>query len=131
MTNTLTQADLDQFYGDIKRYQHLLNSKVIYTPGIRYLADQGQAYWLIDAIATYLGSARMRQAIKQDSRIASMQFWRLEVVNSQGVLTAEADAGVTPFVQQAIGHTDFPLERVDIWAAYDGLYWTLYLPSEH
>ena len=35
MTHTmkLTQADLDQFHGDIVRYKHWMNPQVIYTPG--------------------------------------------------------------------------------------------------
>ncbi len=31
----LTQADLDQFTGDLLRYSHPINRKVIYTPGVR------------------------------------------------------------------------------------------------
>ncbi len=130
-SSRLTQADLHQFTGDCLRYTHPLNPQVIYTPGVRYVAENGHAYWLIDAIASYFGSPEMQAAQRQDDRLREMQFWRLTVTDRSAVLTAEADSGETPFIQQEIAFTDFPLEQIDIWAAFDGLHWTLYLPSEH
>ncbi len=127
----LCKSDLRQFSGDLIRYVHPLNRRVIYTPGIRYLAEKGRAYWLLDAIVSYFGSSVMHQAMANDGRLQSMQFWRLTVKNESAVLTAEADAGVEPFVTQVIPFTDFPLDQVDIWAGFDGSFWTLYLPSEH
>ena len=50
----LTHADLCQFTGELERFFHPLNRKVVYTPGVQYVAQAGQAYWLIDAIASYL-----------------------------------------------------------------------------
>ena len=131
MTATLQASDLRQFSGDLERFRHPLSRNVIYTPGVQYLAEQGQAYWLIDAITSYFGTDAMNQAMRKDSRLKSLQFWRLEVQDESGVLTARADDGVEPFVRQEIEHTDFPLEQVDVWAGFDGTYWTLYLPSEH
>ena len=127
----LTLADLAQFTGDLERYKHPLNPQVIYTPGVQYLADKAKAYWLIDAIASYFGSPEMNVAQQQDYRLRQMQFWRLTVNGNSAVLGAEADAGEEPFIRQEIEHTDFPLEKIEIWAGYDGLHWTLYLPSEH
>ena len=131
MNAILQASDLRQFSGDLERFRHPLNRNVIYTPGVQYLAEQGQAYWLIDAIASYFGSDVMNQAMQKDSRLRSMQFWRLEVKDDAGILTARADDGVEPFVRQEIEYTDFPLEQVDIWAGFYGTRWTLYLPSEH
>ena len=73
----------------------------------------------------------MDQSIADDSRIGSLQFWRLVVTGSEAVLTAQVDSGVEPFIRQEIPYTDFPLESIDIWAGFDGTRWTLYLPSEH
>ena len=130
-TQRLTHADLQQFTGDLERYFHPLNRNVIYTPGVKYLAEAGQAYWLIDAVASYFGSSVMKAAMQKDSRLRSMQFWRLTVSDQSAVLIAEADAGEEPFVRQEIPYTDFPLDKVEIWAGFDGNRWTLYLPSEH
>ncbi len=61
-----------------------------------------------------------------------MHFWTLERGNgTETVLYAKADSSDLPFIEQAIDFTDFPLRKIDIWAAYDGTHWTLYLPSEH
>lgn len=130
-TPKLTHADLRAFCGGLARYRSPLNRTVIYTPGIQFLIEKAHAYWLLDAIISYFGSEQMQRAMIKDYRVKSMQFWRLDVTDEAGVLTARADDGVTPFVRQEIVFTDFPLEYVDIWAGYDGEYWTLYLPSEH
>jgi hypothetical protein len=130
-TDRLTHADLNQFTGDLQRYKHPLNPKVIYTPGVQYIAEKGHAYWLIDAIASYFGSEVMNQAQREDARLQYMQFWRLDVTCQAAVLTANADAGEQPFIRQEIPYTDFPLDHIEIWAGYDGDCWTLYLPSEH
>ena len=131
MSNTLDLSDLKKFTGDSERYCHPLNRRVIYTPGVQYVANQASAYWLIDAIASYFGSPVMSQAMRRDTRLQYMQFWKLQVTGSSALLTAEADAGETPFITQQIPYTDFPLPQIEIWAGFDGTYWTLYLPSEH
>ena len=129
---TLTHHDLNLFTGDLERFRHWLCRRVIYTPGVHYLAERGQAHWLLDAIAFYFGSNDMVRAIERDKRLEDMQFWRLDVRDDRSaVLSARADSGEEPFILQSIEYTDFPLDYVDIWAAYDGEHWTLYLPSEH
>ena len=130
--NVITQRDLSQFTGDLTRYRHWSNRRLIYTPGVKFLAEQAQAYWLLDAIASYFGSQEMIRASLRDTRLLDIQFWRLDVQpDRSAILTARADSGVEPFIFQSIECTDFPLDHVDIWAAYDGEHWTLYLPSEH
>ena len=124
-------ADLRQFSGGGDCYRHELNPRVIYTEGVRYLAEHGGAYWLIDAIASYYGSPQMRRAIASDPRLETLQFWTLTVRDNAAQLVARADSGDEPFILQDIPFTDFPLESVDIWAGFDGQRWTLYLPSEH
>ncbi len=132
MKPKLTHADLQQFTGDLERYRHSFNRRVIYTPGVQYLAEQAEAYWLIDAIASSFGSAPMRTATARDERLQSLQFWRLDVhADGTATLTARADSGVAPCITQQIPFTDFPLTEIDIWAGFDGEHWTLYLPSEH
>lgn len=132
MRPRLTAEDLARFTGDLDRYAHTLNRRVIYTPGVRHMAEAGGAYWLIDAIASYIGSSELRAAAAEDERLAELHFWRLTVTEDDGAtLTCRADADVPPAIVQAIPFTDFPLPVIDIWAAFDGRHWTLYLPSEH
>lgn len=135
MTNTaktLTKHDLNQFHGALVRFQHPLNRRVVYTPGVQYLAEAGGAYWLIDAIASYLTPSYLAGPIREDHRIADLHFWSLTVHDdSAAVLEARADSPCKPFITQRIPYTDFPLDSVSVWAGYDGEHWTLYLPSEH
>jgi len=125
--------DLNQFTGGtLERYRSGINPRVIYSEGVRYLAEKANAYWLIDAIASYLTPQELAEAAKQDPRISSMHFWKLEVADDQtAVLYAEADLGVPPFVMQKIPYTDFPLRSASIWAAQNVEHWVLYLPQEH
>lgn len=127
-TKKLTHAELARFTGDDVRYRSI-NRYVVYTPGVKHLAERAGAYWLIDAVASYFVSGRMRYA---DPRLETLQFWRLEVhADRSATLTARADSGEPPWVSQRIEFTDFPLASVDLWMGFDGLRWTLYLPSEH
>lgn len=129
----LSHSDLRHFTGSLERFRHPLNPRVIYTPGVRFLAEQAGAYWLLDVIASYVGSEIMKQAVVDDDRLAFMQFWRLDVLNDSGmaVVSCSADSSEDPAISQVIHFTDFPLDHVDVWAAFNGEHWTLYLPSEH
>ena len=127
----LTHADLHQFSGDLERTRHPLARRVIYTPGVRFVAEQGGAYWLIDELAFTITGGEIQRAGRSDPRILEMHFWRLDVKDTSATLTARADCDVEPFYSKEIPFTDFPLDQIDIWAAFDGKYWTLYLPSEH
>lgn len=136
MTDTLSPAqlrgELAQFRGSEQFYRHGLNRSVVYTEGVQFLAENAQAYWLIDAVASYVGSGVLRAAMQQDRRLEWLQFWRLDVTTDRSaVLTCRADDGVPPAITQNIEFTDFPLDSADIWAGFDGTFWTLYLPSEH
>lgn len=135
MTSTITPSSLlvqlRHFTGSERFYRHLLNRQVVFTEGVRFLAEQAEAFWLIDAIASYFGSPEMRAAMSSDPRLNSMQFWTLTVTDGRGELEMEADADEPAAITQDVPFTDFPLDRIDIWAGYSGESWTLYLPSEH
>jgi hypothetical protein len=127
------ETELRYYTSDSEPYRYPLCRGVIYTPGVRHLAEVARGYWLIDAIASWLTDAALSRAIKDDPRVGVLHFWRLDVdpQDSTAVLTAVADEGQKPFVTQAIPQTDFLLDRADVWAGHNGRYWTLYLPSEH
>tara|TARA_R110002072_G_scaffold295396_1_gene466342 strand:+ start:16935 stop:17336 length:402 start_codon:yes stop_codon:yes gene_type:complete len=127
----LTHDNLRYFSGDFERYRHQIDRRVIYTPGVRFVAEQGGAYWLIDELAFTITGGEIQRAGRSDPRILELHFWRLDVNNNSATLTARADSDVAPFYTKEIPFTDFPLDQIDIWAAFDGEHWTLYLPSEH
>ena len=99
---------------------------MIYTPGIRYLADRADAYWLIDAVARHLTSEKFCRAIQDEPRIQDLHIWKLVVSdNDSAVLTAQADSNEPAFITQEIVFTDFPLSEIDLWVGFDGQYFTL------
>jgi hypothetical protein len=128
----LSPTELAQFTGSTEWFRHSFNKAVIYTEGVRYLADRGKAYWLIDAIASHIGCPTFNKAAAKDDRIRLLHFWKLAVNRDQtALLTGTADSGEPPFIRQKILYTDFPLESVDVWAQNNGDGYTLMLPSEY
>ena len=128
----LTHDELRQFTGDLERFRHGLNRRVIYTPGVKHLAERAGAYWLIDDIAILIGSPEMRRAAEANANFREMQFWKLTVAaEGSAKLSCHDGNGLTAGTGFNYGFTDFPLDQVEIWAAFDGEHWTLYLPSEH
>lgn len=123
--------------GSDTRYRHNLARRVVYTPGVQELAEECQAYWLIDTIAFMVDSPELVKAWQKDYRLEALQFWRLEVSQDDSAkLFVQADSGVEPAYLVDIPFTDFPYSSVDIWAGLSGdmdgrTFWTLYLPSEH
>lgn len=117
----LTEADLAQFTGTTNYYQHSLG--IQYTDGVQYLAENGQAYWLIDAIAAWQFDRR----VKRDPMLQEIQFWKLTVNEDRSaLLVCERDEGDVA-VSQSIPFTDFPLKRITLYFQ-NGV---LMLPSEY
>ena len=71
-TSKLTKADLQQFTGTDHYYRHSINRHVLFTDGVKYLADKAGAYWLLDEIALIQ---------RYDRRVAVEEFqvWTLTV----------------------------------------------------
>lgn len=128
----LRPEDLGQFTGSTQWYRHSFNRAVIYTEGVQFLAEQGGAYWLLDAIASHIGSPPFRKAVARDDRIALLHFWKLAVSPDHSAkLIAVVDTGEPPFIEQDIPYTDFPLAAIDVWAQNNGEGFTLMLSSEY
>lgn len=47
---TLNKADLAHFTGTETWWRHPLFKDFTYTDGVRYVTQEGQAYWLLEAI---------------------------------------------------------------------------------
>jgi hypothetical protein len=93
----MLKEELMQFTGTENHYQHL---GVVYTDGLRYLAEKAGAYWLLDAIASY------------QRRLAEhpFQIWRLEAFDTHWMLTAREDSNTPALISQKIEMSDFPKE---------------------
>ena len=116
----LTQSDLDQFYGTENHYKHLFG--LIFTDGIKYLAEKGKAYWLLDIVASY------QSQLKRNERTRYFQIWILKKNDdNSAVVTCQEDSGIKPVITQKIPYTDFPLDEIKLYVE-NGV---LLLPSEH
>lgn len=113
----LKKEDLNQFTGT-EHYYNYLGIKL--TDGVKYLAEAGGAFWLINIVASY-----------QTGKIKKIPFqvWTLKVdlEKKTGVVTMKEDTGMPDLVTQNLEYTDFPLNEVSLWLI-DGV---LILPSEY
>jgi len=126
----LTQSDLSQFTGDLERYRHQLCRNLLYTPGVQYLMENGEAYWLLDAIASYQHNG----CINSNEDLRYLQFWTLKVDLEANTAVLELTDGNSkvPIISQQIPYTDFCLPEVQVWVGDNGNGTrTAYLPSEH
>lgn len=112
------KTKLESFHGTQNYYKHW-TGLLLYTDGVRFLAQEAGAYWLIDAIASY--------QVKKKVRAIPFQLWELEVKNNEGVLTMKEDCDKPNVVKQEISYTDFPLDKIKLYLI-DGI---LLLPSEY
>jgi hypothetical protein len=116
----LTQRDLEPFIGTENRYRHAINRLVLFTDGVKYLADRAGAYWLIDEIA-------LIQPYNRSVAAEAFQVWKLKVNEDRSANLICDDGNDRIVYVKRIAFTDFPLESVVLWFAKD----TILLPSEY
>ena len=125
-TEQLQESDLRNFTGTEHYYRDPL-TRLIYTDGVKYVAEKAGAYWLITAIGSHQIDPKLRRG-----RLRDLQFWKLEVKDDKSaVLTCRADSDVPPAITQEIPYSDFPLKSIEIWVGRDEQGMICYLPSEH
>ncbi len=118
----LQPSDLNQFIGSAMFYRHW-TGRLVYTEGVKYLAEKGDAYWLIDAIISHQPDKRIKS-----SELATFQLWELVVhKDKSATLTVRADSDRPAAITQEIPFTDFPLESIKLYVCTG----TLLLPSEY
>ena len=101
------KSHLRQFCGTENYYRYPLNS-ILFTDGIKYLADNAGAYWLIDAISSY--------QTKNLKGNYPFQIWELKVnTNNSCVLTMIEDTNCPEIVHQEIEYTDFSLDYIKLY----------------
>jgi hypothetical protein len=127
-TSDQIRTNLSQFMGSTVCFRHPIWRSLVYTEGVKYLAEHAEAWWLIDAIASH-----QRKALK-DPMLREMQFWRLvfDFRTGEWDLICERDEGDIAFTQH-IEYSDFPLpEGISIWVGRGGPnQWVLMLPTEY
>lgn len=99
LSKMVLEDELAQFTGTSQYYRNFTG--LLYTDGIKYLADRANCYWLIDLVGSY------------QPRLGNVPFqlWQLKVHDDKSALvTMVEDTGQPVKVRQAIPYTDFPLK---------------------
>ena len=128
MTTGLARVQEYQRHTTGSEHFHALTfyPRLICTDGVKLMADELRAYWLVDAVASHLMTS-------QELRREGFQVWKLELVPPNGaVLTAhDGDKGEGPreLVRQQIEYTDFPA-TFTLWCEQSGERFVLMLPEE-
>ena len=78
--NTL-KTELKQFSGGDGFYRNPLFRGYVYTEGVKYLAAQAGAYWLIDYILSHQLEPKLKGQV--------FQVWKIVVENDSAAVTVE------------------------------------------
>lgn len=111
-----------EFIGTEHFYAHLTKN-VVFTDGVKAMADQYKAYWLIDVIVSYQTEKRIN--------LKPFQIWTITSVQGKASIEMSLDSGQPVLVKQQIPFTDFPEGRLTLYFIDDGTYQVLLLPSEY
>jgi len=112
-------SQLSLFIGTTNYY--CIARSVVITDGAKYVAENAGAFWLMDAIASYLPQFTGRE---------EFVVARLNVKHTSADLTLD-NGNNKVLDRQHIGYTDFPLASFMLYACWSGEYWVVMLPSEY
>ena len=124
-TRAEIEQGLAQCYCSEAHHKFSILSRLVITDGVKWLADNAGAYWLLDAIASY------QQRCQKDKMLRDFQVWTLTTEqrsehNRRGHLKCERDTGDKKPIRQEIEYTDFPLDSIKLYVE-NGV---ILLPSE-
>ena len=123
MTTTLWSQQLSQFSGTEHYYR--IMPTVLMTDGAKFVADNGGAYWLMTAIASYLPQFKNTEPfIVADLEVSN-------IGNSRTALLKLEDGNENILVEQHIAYTDFELDKIKFYACDTGDAWVIMLPREY
>ena len=112
-------ATLSQFTGTERYYR--ISRRHLLTDGTKYLAEQAECFWMMDAIASHLmkiGTADWFVVVKT-------------TVKDAAALMVYEDGNGHEHARQEIPYTDFPLAEITLYTCWDGEHWVIMLPSEY
>ena len=116
-------ADLGHYTGTENWHRYM--GRYLVTDGVKYVADNAGAYWLLDVVFSHQLTPEVRRE--------EFQVWTLTVdlAKQTGVVVATdgGKGGRKPkeIARQEIPYTDFPRAEMVFWLEGG----TLILPSEH
>jgi hypothetical protein len=112
------KQELIHFTGTESWY-HYHGSKFTYTDGVRFVARELEAYWLLDLIFSFQHS--------QPARTESFQVWKLKLGEGSSATLILEDGDGGSLLTYDIPFTTFPLPDFTLWLTED----VLLLPSEY
>jgi len=107
------------FIGTDEYYKHPFFKELTYTEGVKAMASEYGAYWLIFLIFSH----QYKKEVKQEP----FQIWEIKSQNKKAVVVMRTDTGNPEIVLQKIPFTDFPEGVLKLYFS-DGV---LMLPSEY
>ena len=110
---------LSYFTGTEKYYQ--ISRRHLLTDGTKYLAEQAECFWMMDAIASHL------------CEIGTEDWFvvvRVQVTEGRAVMIYE-DGNGHEHARQEIACTVSALCSITIYACWDGEHWVIMLPGEY
>jgi hypothetical protein len=122
------KIDLSPFYSSENFYKHWLG--LLFTDGVKHVADEAGAYWLIDVIASHQLKAR------RDPMLRDFQIWTVHSKPTKQnprrvIVECFRDTSEAASIVQTIPYSDFPFDRLpdDFKIYVEGN--VILLPSEH
>jgi hypothetical protein len=112
-------TQLSLFIGTAGYYR--ISRRHLLTDGTKYLAEEAECFWMMDAIASHL------------CEIGTGDWFilvRVQVKNGRAVMIYE-DGNDREHARQEIPYTDFPLNALTLYACWDTEHWVIMLPSEY
>jgi hypothetical protein len=111
---------LAQFMGSERFFRHALVREVIFTVGVKYVADAAGAYWLLDEIA-------LAQRFEPGVKAEAFQVWDLTVGPGESAIIACDDGNGREVYSKRIELTDFPEPGIRMYFCNG----CIHLPSEY
>lgn len=109
-----------QFTGSDTFYRYGLAGDVLFTEGVKYVADTAEAYWLLDLIC-------IANVYEPKVRAEEFQLWTLAVQdNTTGVVSCDDGNGRIVY-KQTLTFTHFPAPGIKLYFCNG----TILLPNEY
>jgi hypothetical protein len=111
---------LAQFTGSEHFFRHGLVCHIVFTEGVKYVADAAGAYWLLDEIA-------LAQKFQQSVMAEDFQVWDLRVVADRSAVLVCGDRNGHEVCSKRIKWTDFSTPSIRFYVCNG----TILLPCEY
>jgi hypothetical protein len=114
------KENLKRFTGSTQVFQYTLGDyAILFTEGVKYVADEGHGWWLVDLILSY----QFQPLIYREK----FQRWVLKKYSDDTWTINCTDGNGKVLASQHIQYSDFPLPEFTLWVVNE----TILLPSEY